>query len=469
MALFAVFGALILASGISAVDPDLEGDYCRSRPDPCCSGRMDDCSVPILGTLCYCDDFCVRPGNSDCCPDYFPVCKGVTPGPGPIEHRTCTHEGREYSVGSVIKINCNRCTCREFSLTHTEFDCEDQPCLVRPELVRDINEGNFGWTATNYSFFYGDLLDEGVRYYLGTHRPDRDTEEMSQLHLVPREPLPESFDARQMWPGLVQRIRNQGRCASSWAFSTTAVAADRLSIQSRGRDKVELSPQDLLSCLNGRRGACHSGHVDRAWRYLVNYGGVSEECYPYESSYSNGSATCRIRSRKHLGHQLLCPTGIQDQKYYSTPPYRVPSREQDIMLEIQTNGPVQAVIHVRPDFFLYRNGIYRHTRLEYNLPPQFQQSGWHSVRIIGWGVERTYGRTEKYWLCANSWGTAWGENGYFRIVRGAEESQIESFVLAVWGRSWPYHDQGHRSEGPITNDVVPRSPDANYGFSASAS
>ena len=37
-------------------------------------------------------------------------------------------------------------------------------------------------------------------------------------------------------------------------------------------------------------------------------------------------------------------------------------------------------------------------------------------------------------MCANSWGTQWGENGLFRIVRGDDECKIESFVLGVWGK-----------------------------------
>ena len=57
----------------------IPGDYCRSRYNEqrCCEGRNDPCSVPILGTLCYCDRFCNRTDSSDCCPDYFSHCEGL--------------------------------------------------------------------------------------------------------------------------------------------------------------------------------------------------------------------------------------------------------------------------------------------------------------------------------------------------------------------------------------------------------
>ncbi|KAL1115133.1 hypothetical protein AAG570_007164 [Ranatra chinensis] len=61
-------------------DPDIPDiPYCGGRRLQCCSGRQDHCSVQILGTLCYCDAFCNRTINSDCCPDYPQVCLGEPP------------------------------------------------------------------------------------------------------------------------------------------------------------------------------------------------------------------------------------------------------------------------------------------------------------------------------------------------------------------------------------------------------
>eukprot|EP00701_Giardia_intestinalis_P001120 XP_001704944.1 Hypothetical protein GL50803_6369 [Giardia lamblia ATCC 50803] len=31
-----------------------------------------------------------------------------------------------------------------------------------------------------------------------------------------------------------------------------------------------------------------------------------------------------------------------------------------------------------------------------------------------------------YWIARNSWGEEWGENGYFKIIRGSNECGIES-------------------------------------------
>jgi hypothetical protein len=41
----------------------------------------------------------------------------------------------------------------------------------------------------------------------------------------------------------------------------------------------------------------------------------------------------------------------------------------------------------------------------------------------------------QFQLVANTWGTNWGENGYFKIIRGDNECEIETFVIAAWART----------------------------------
>ncbi|RCN45899.1 papain family cysteine protease [Ancylostoma caninum] len=52
--------------------------------------------------------------------------------------------------------------------------------------------------------------------------------------------------------------------------------------------------------------------------------------------------------------------------------------------------------------------------------------GGHAVKIIGWGKENG----TPYWLVANSYNFDWGENGYFRMIRGKNNCKIEEKVVA---------------------------------------
>lgn len=55
---------------------------------------------------------------------------------------------------------------------------------------------------------------------------------------------------------------------------------------------------------------------------------------------------------------------------------------------------ILATLKVYHDFFSYRGGVYRHTDLSAQ-----DRTGYHSVRIIGWGQEQDYrGRVQKYWV-----------------------------------------------------------------------
>uniref|UniRef100_A0A6A7FPA7 Uncharacterized peptidase C1-like protein F26E4.3 n=1 Tax=Hirondellea gigas TaxID=1518452 RepID=A0A6A7FPA7_9CRUS len=419
---------------------DIPGDYCETRSDKCCLLRQDDCSVPIMGTRCYCDEFCKRVINPDCCPDYPRVCLGVTTPPP--EQKRCYHDGRYYQQHEKTQDNCNSCECGE----HGDMQCSNNKCLVNPELLQQLQgdlliTGGGGttaggraltWKATNYSMFWGKELNDGMLHKTGTHDT---TTRLYPIHLPHnRNSIPTQFDARNKWPNWISRPRDQGWCGSSWAFSTITVATDRLAIESHGHEIVMLSPQNLISCDTKLQQGCEGGNLERAWHYLRRNGVVDEECYPYTSVSSlSVKEGCKIPTRYDNFTTIPCDdynevSERREKLYKAEPAYRIRSRESDIQYEIMTGGPVQAKMRVEQDFFYYRSGVYSSSG---RSDPHVM--GHHSVRIIGWGEEVSpyLGHPIKYWLVSNSWGEDWGEEGLFRILRGENESDIEDQILTV--------------------------------------
>jgi len=86
------------------------------------------------------------------------------------------------------------------------------------------------------------------------------------------------------------------------------------------------------------------------------------------------------------------------------------------MQEIFSNGPVETAFTVYDDFVTYKSGIYQRQSGD--------ELGGHAVKIIGWGISSG----TKFWIAANSWNADWGENGFFRIIRGTNECGFEDLV-----------------------------------------
>jgi hypothetical protein len=457
----------IIAVGSALMDDyfDLPGPYCRQRG--CCPGRQDDCSVPILGkslsktakcshiqgqafnlsrhlaqspvkitgnnevpfvnkgTLCYCDDFCNRTRNEDCCPDFWSHCRGVTPPPIAAPIIGCTYEGTVYPIGKQLKKNCNVCKCERVGMSG-DMLCEQHRCIIEPTITDAINsDPSNGWTASNYSEFWGRTLEEGIKLRLGTLQPQRFVMKMTPVrHTYDPQSFPREFESEMKWPRWISGIQDQGWCGSSWAISTAAVASDRFAILSKGREQIMLSAQHLVSCDIRGQQSCNGGYLDRAWSYIRKFGLVDEQCFPYTAS----NEKCKVLRKGGLAEAKCKLPELVDRKskYKVAPAYRI-GNETDIMHDIMTSGPVQATMKVYHDFFTYKTGIYKHSPLS-----SADRTGYHSVRIVGWGEEYTSQGVKKYWKVANSWGRLWGDNGYFKIARGTNECEIESFVLGTW-------------------------------------
>jgi C1A family cysteine protease len=86
----------------------------------------------------------------------------------------------------------------------------------------------------------------------------------------------------------------------------------------------------------------------------------------------------------------------------------------DIKAGLQ-NGPVSACFVVYNDFFSYKSGVYTHVT--------GTVAGGHCISMVG------YDDAAGCWICKNSWGTGWGENGFFRIAYG--QCSIESWAVVA--------------------------------------
>ncbi|XP_017768162.1 PREDICTED: tubulointerstitial nephritis antigen-like [Nicrophorus vespilloides] len=416
-----------------------KGPYCSKVG--CCDSRQDECSAPLLDTLCYCDEFCDRDVSEDCCPDFWTVCRHeLPPPPDPAPIKTCHHDGNYYLKGKEVKFNCNICKCEEVN-GRMEMLCDQNECIINTDIMSSVNQLSYGWTASNHSEFWGRTLNDGIRLRLGTFEPHRFVLNMNPVKKIySLDSIPKTFDADDVWPGKITRVQDQGWCGSSWAISTAAVASDRFAIISRGLEEPHLSAQHLLSCNNRGQQSCNGGYLDKAWMFLKKFGVVNEECLPYTGS----TGKCGIPVNGNLlTARCIPPENKYRKDYYRTAPaYRL-GNETDIMFEIMKSGPVQATMKVFQDFYMYKGGIYKNTHLG-----ESHRTGYHSVRIVGWGEESTYTGHKKFWKVANSWGHMWGENGYFKIERGINECEIESFVLAAWPRIADKSNNKHRKQNP---------------------
>ena len=94
-------------------------------------------------------------------------------------------------------------------------------------------------------------------------------------------------------------------------------------------------------------------------------------------------------------------------------------------LELVNDGPIAVSFEVLSDFMNYKGGIYRHTGLTDGFNPWEITN--HVVLIVGYGSEAGV----PFWIVKNSWGEDWGEQGYFRIIRGVDEVSFESMAVAA--------------------------------------
>ncbi len=214
---------------------------------------------------------------------------------------------------------------------------------------------------------------------------------------------PSAIDWRNNNGNFVTSVKDQGNCGSCVAFGTIASIESQIKILRGASSSVDLSEAHLFFCHARSEGRnCGNGWwPDRALYFFQTQGVTEEAYYPYKDVDQNCTGLQSgwdSRLTKITGYSKI--NGIDAIKDY-----------------LATKGPVEACISVYEDFFNYRSGVYKHVSGE--------SVGGHCVCIVG------YNSSGGYWSCKNSWGTGFGESGFFNIAFG--QCGIEAQVYGPTG------------------------------------
>ena len=107
--------------------------------------------------------------------------------------------------------------------------------------------------------------------------------------------------------------------------------------------------------------------------------------------------------------------GVNNFTKYTVGEYGVVNGSAAMAAEIAARGPVACSIAVTEALEQYTGGIFKDTT--------GVTAHMHTVAVSGYGTDAA---GEEYWVVRNSWGTYWGERGWFRLAKGVNNLGVES-------------------------------------------
>ncbi len=213
--------------------------------------------------------------------------------------------------------------------------------------------------------------------------------------LAPQAPST-GLSASVDWRSFVTPVRDQGNCGSCWAFATTAALESYNLITGNlpgiNDDRAE---EILVSCSGA--GSCAGGYIDSASNYIKGTGLPPETYFPYTAS-----GTDDVCSRAAAGWQSVTRK-ISSWAYITTSTANLSA----IKNALYQYGPLVTTMDVYTDFYYYSSGIYEYTTGNYE--------GSHAILITGYTDDASVDGGG-YFVVKNSWGTGWGNQGYFYIA-----------------------------------------------------
>ena len=218
---------------------------------------------------------------------------------------------------------------------------------------------------------------------------------------------PAAYDWRHVGgASYVSPVKDQAGCGACVAFAVTAMFESMVRIAAKEPGlRVDLSEAYAYFCLGPDHGAAPC--PDGGWwpddaLTAMHHGGITDELnYPYTDVDQPCRRGSDWASRLTTFDHWTTRDTVAAMKTY-----------------LSTVGPMSACFTIYEDFYYYyTGGVYT-----YHASTSGDVIGGHCVQIIG------YDDAQHCWLAKNSWGTGWGENGFFRIAYGSAGIDEE-----MWG------------------------------------
>lgn len=274
--------------------------------------------------------------------------------------------------------------------------------LSLTQLQTQLQAANARWQAGVTSL--SAMNEEKQRLHLGLAVNEQ---EVKRIQATLKSPAPRrlaAFAPERDWRAKdgqdwVTPVRNQGACGTCVAFSSLAMIECKARIQYGAPSWIlDLAEADLFFCGSGKK--CSEGWwPSDALDYCKNKGVPEETCFPYRDEDSDCSPCVNRAAR------LVVVDDWQEIIYID--------QRKEFLDKL---GPVVAAMAIYADFMSYRSGVYHHVTGDL--------LGYHAVCCIG------YSEKDQCWICKNSWGKEWGEEGFFKIAYG--EAEMET-TFPMWG------------------------------------
>eukprot|EP00928_Gymnodinium_smaydae_P027677 TRINITY_DN21321_c0_g1_i2.p1 TRINITY_DN21321_c0_g1~~TRINITY_DN21321_c0_g1_i2.p1 ORF type:complete len:554 (-),score=125.19 TRINITY_DN21321_c0_g1_i2:55-1626(-) len=234
---------------------------------------------------------------------------------------------------------------------------------------------------------------------------------------------PAEWDWSNLTNGInyLEPVMDQSDCGSCYAASSMRMLTARHKIATKSPDALPWSISMPLFCGEYNQG-CKGGFPFLMAKWSSELGLLPATCMRYSTA---GKCKLECDLSKLSGKRYKAANHRYLGSFYGN------SSTSEIMQELYEKGPLVLSFEPQEDFMYYSDGIYKSTADDSHAKQNKPRGEWervdHAVLLVGYGVENG----TKYWKLQNSWGEDWGEDGYFRMLRGADESGIESSAEAA--------------------------------------